>query len=87
MRRAPLFLAAVSLFLAALLGGQVPVDAQPLDPGTPGWLAALLGGPEAPVLSWAWFALFGLGALVICAASHRVLQLPKTSIGVTVVLF
>ena len=87
MRRAPLVLAAVSLFLAALLGGQVPVDAQPLDPGTPAWLAALLGGPEAPVLSWAWFALFGLGALAICAASHRVLQLPKTSIGVTAVLF
>ncbi len=87
MRSAPLVLAAVSLFLAALVGGQVPVDAQPLDPGTPPWLSAVLGAPEAPVLSWAFFGLFGLGALALCAASHRVLQLPKSSIGVTAVLF
>ncbi|MEJ5171840.1 MAG: O-antigen ligase family protein, partial [Fimbriimonadales bacterium] len=87
MRRVPLVLASVSVFLAALIGGQVPVDAQPLSPDVHTLVAALSGSPEVPVLSWFVFALFGLAALALSAAAHRVLQMPKMALSVVCFVF
>ncbi|MCX7799336.1 MAG: O-antigen ligase family protein [Fimbriimonadales bacterium] len=81
MNLAPWILAGLALFLAPLLGGQVPVDAQPLDPTVSPWVAALVGSAEGPLLSHALFGCMGLAALAWCAAFHRVLQLPKLSLA------
>lgn len=85
MRAVPLWWAlAATMLLAPLMGGQVPVEAQPLPPG--GLLAPLLMG-AAPTTLHALIALPVLAALAALLLRIRVVQLPAARYTVVLMLF
>jgi O-antigen ligase len=83
----PLIMVAGAAFLAPVIGGQVPIDPQPLEPGLAPLLDSLLQGPQAALLAHALIALFAVIPLAYAATRRQVLQLPPPIVGGACVAF
>lgn len=70
---------AVTAFLAPLLGGQIPLDPQPIEPG--GLLGAIWGGSQGALLAHLLVVLPMFGAFVFALSKRHVHQLPATRIA------
>lgn len=76
---------AVTAFLAPLLGGQIPLDPQAIEPG--GLLGAIWNGSQGALLAHFLVVLPLLGAFVVALTKRHVLQLPDTRIAVALGVF
>ncbi|MDI9641663.1 O-antigen ligase family protein [Kamptonema cortianum] len=76
--RAEYILLLIAAFLAPIIGGQVPVDAQPLSGSL---LSELLGGPALPLGSRLILSALLLSALAVSYWKNRVVQLPNLRIA------
>ena len=69
---------ALAAFLAPIIGGQLMVDLQPIQPGFfPAALAVLSGGSETPILSHWLIGLVIVVAICVAVWHRRVLHLPR----------
>lgn len=82
--RLPQILVAISLFLAALMGGTIPMDAMPMVPGQ--FFSELIGGQLAR-LAQAIVVIPASLALVITLVRKRVVTIPALAFGLVLVLW
>ncbi|MBS1705871.1 MAG: O-antigen ligase family protein [Armatimonadetes bacterium] len=76
-RQFVLWIVALIIGLAPVLGGQVVIGASPIDPGLAGILKGMLAAPELPYTMHTLLALPIIAVAVAMSIKHRVWLLPR----------